>query len=366
MRISWLLAISCAISAGAVFSACGGGGSSGTNGAGGSGHTGAGGATGVGGGLGFDAGSHDAALMKDGDACGSVAIATHMTPGNIVVVFDQSDSMKNAFNGGDAGASGPKWQVAEDALVAAIKPIQGILNLGSIFFPTIATGNTCSKVDPITKAPQIPIEPGAMFVTDFQAHFSAAGWTLILGTPLKDALDEANAALPDPSPLMGQRAVVILTDGAPTCTTGTNAILMPVQAMASRGIKTYAVGLPGSQAASTLLNAIAAAGGSGMYLTPSDPAALQAALAQIASSTIDQCTVTLDPPPADPTQVHLIVTDAADPNGVEIMQTNGTGDGWTLAPDGKTATLTGAVCDKAKNGGYSSIQFVYGCPSLPH
>ena len=344
-------------------------GSSGTTGATSGGMSGPGGATatsgtGLGGGLVFDAGPHDAAA-QDGDACGSVTLKQHQTPGNIVVVFDQSDSMNQPFSTPDGGAGGPKWQVAEDALVAAVTPNAGILNLGTIFFPTKATGDLCSKVALIGTPPQIPIEPGATFVTDFQGHFSAPGWTLILGTPLKIALDHADVALPDPSPLQGQRAVVIITDGAPTCITMASAILAPVQAMFTRGIKTYALGLPGSASAASLLNQIAAAGGTTKYLSPADPAALQAALGQIASDTIDQCTILLDPAPSDPSKVHLIVTDAAKPKGYEIMEATA-GDGWSLSADGTTATLLGAVCAKAKSGGYTSIEFVYGCPSGPN
>lgn len=366
MQITWGLAIGGAFGVGAVMAACGSGGATGATSGGPSGTGGATATsgTGLGGGLGFDAGPHDAAA-QDGDACGNVTLTQHKTPGNIVVVFDQSNSMHKPFSMPDGGAGGPKWQVAEDALVAAVTPSAGILNLGAIFFPTKATADGCGKVALIGGPQQIPIEPGASFVTDFQGHFSAPGWTLILGTPLKNALDHADLALPDPSPLQGQRAVVIITDGAPTCITMTSAILAPVQAMFARGIKTYALGLPGSAGAASLLDQIAMAGGTTQYLSPADPAALQAALAQIASDTIDQCTITLDPAPSDPSKVHLLVTDSGKPKGYEITEADG-GDGWSLSADGTTATLLGAVCAKAKSGGYTSIQFVYGCPSGPN
>jgi hypothetical protein len=386
MKSIYTLAILAAVASGAAIPACGSGGSATTAGNGGSGSgssttghggkgaasastgkgTGAGGSTGTG----FDAGMLDGS-ERDGDGCGSVALMSKLTPGNIVVVFDQSDSMHQPYKDPDAGAGdggsvGPKWQVAEDAIVAAFTPDKDILNAGAIFFPTIDTDSGCSLVDPITSSPpQIPIEPGASFVTDFQAHFSAKGWSLILGTPTVIALQKADAALPNPSPFPGKRAVVLVTDGAPTCDTKQADILAPVQDMFSRGIKTYAVGLPGSSTASKLLDSIAQAGGTGSYLSPGDPTSLQQALAQIATETIDQCTITLSPPPPNPNEVYLIVTDKADPNGVVIPQGDGGGDGWTLSSDGMTATLTGAVCTKAKDGGYTSVQFVYGCPTLP-
>ena len=134
--------------------------------------------------------------------------------------------------------------------------------------------------------------------------------------------------------------------------------------MFSRGIKTYAIGLPGSATAASLLNAIAAAGGTGTYLSPADQTTLETALAQITSSTIDQCTITLSPTPPDVNAVYLFATDPAHPKGIEIPRVDG-GDGWMLSPDGTTATLTGSVCTTAKSGGYTTIQFVYGCPALP-
>ncbi len=382
MMTSSTIAFLTALWAGAAIAACGSSGAGSATGSGNSsGHGGstssaAHGGAGTGGskasasmsastGISFDAGNLDGSNMKDGDACGSVPLKTHLTPGNIVVVFDQSDSMKQPYQTPDAGSAGPKYKVAEDAIVAALTPDKDLLNVGAICFPTTATGHTCSLVAKIGKAPQIPIEPAATFLTDFQTHFSATGWTLILGTPTAVALTNANAALPDPSPFPGERAVVILTDGAPTCDTVQADILAPVQTMFARGIKTYAVGLPGSAGAANLLDAIAAAGGTGTYLSPGDPATLQAALAQIATNTVDQCTITLSPPPPNPEEVYLIVTTMADPGGYLVSRGDGGGDGWTLSSDGMTATLTGAVCSTAKSGGYTSVQFVYGCPQLP-
>jgi hypothetical protein len=306
--------------------------------------------------------SASASTSGAGGGCGNVTLMQKIVPGNLVVVFDQSDSMNQAFTEPNGMSGGPKYKVAEDAIAAAVSADANLLNVGAIFFPTKATGNVCSGVDPIGTPPQIKIEPGSMFVTDFKNHFSAPGWTLILGTPTKVALDRTNLALPDPSPLMGARAVVLVTDGAPTCDTVQADILAPVQAMFSRGIKTFVVGLPGSANASNSLNAIAMAGGTNTYVSPADPMTLQMAFAQIASDVLGTCTITLNPPPQDPNLVHLLVTDAADPNGIEIPRVT-SGDGWTLSPDGKTATLDGAVCAKAKAGGYTSIKFVYGCPT---
>jgi hypothetical protein len=292
------------------------------------------------------------------DGCGSVQLVGKQA-GNVLVVFDQSNSMNGAYTAGDAGVSHPKYQVARDALLAAIGPLSATLDVGAIFFPTVATGNECSLVDPISTAPQIPMSSEPSFAKAWSAHF-AAPFKTILGTPLAVALQRADAAYVEPSPLVGQRVVVVLTDGAPTCDNVTADILAPVKSLAARGIKTYVVGLPGSTAQSKLLDEIAAAGGTGNYLSPADPAALETQLASIAGASIDRCTFTFAPPPPDPKQVHLVVTDATHPSAYEIPQ----GSDWTLSDDGTTATLAGPLCDRAKANAYGSMQFVFGCVSL--
>ena len=316
----------------------------------------------------FESGFGDSVLPHNPDGCGSVALVSTVTPGHIVVVFDQSDSMNDKFTVADAGSDGgallPKWQAAENSIVAAVEPIKGLLDLGAVFIPTGA--NSACTVAPLGTSPQISIEPGAMFLTDFQGHFSAAGWKTILGTPLELGLAAANVAL-TPAPMPGQSAVVVLTDGAPNCGKSTLAqVEPPIVAMAARGIKTYVIGLPGSASASSLLGGLAQAGGTTQYYSPTDPMDLQNHLAMIASTTVDQCSISLSPPPADPSMVHLIVTDAANPGGVEITESeDGGGDGWTLSASGTTATLLGTTCTNAESGAYASITFVYGCAMLP-
>jgi hypothetical protein len=133
--------------------------------------------------------------------------------------------------------------------------------------------------------------------------------------------------------------------------------------MFSRGIVTYAVGLPGSNTAATFLNALASAGGTGSYLSPRDSTELEQALSTIASNTIDRCTITLTPPPPDPAKVYLMTTTASKPDGESVPQS--ATNGWSLSADGSTATLEGTVCANAKAGAYATLEFVYGCPALP-
>jgi hypothetical protein len=291
--------------------------------------------------------------------CGSVVLQASLVPGNVVVVFDQSDSMNQAF--GDAG---PKYKVASEALLAAITPIQGELNLGAVFQPTAQGQNAqnCPPVAPMSQAPpQIPLQDGGSFIAAWNAHFLPP-WKLLLGTPLGDALTQANDALvAHPPP--GKTAVVVMTDGQPNCSETLPSILAPVQQMASRGIPTYVVGLPGASGATVLMD-LADAGGTGNYLLPADAAALQAALSAIATGALDQCVIQLNPPPPDPSQVHLVVTVSGSGATYQVAPDAG-GGGWMLSGNAQTATLLGGTCATAEDGGYSKIEFDYGCVTLP-
>jgi hypothetical protein len=317
------------------------------------------GGDGTDGATGDDAGEDGGGSEDGGDGgCGSVVLQGSLIPGNVVVVFDQSLSMNQAF--GDAG---PKYKVARDALVAAVMPIQNELNLGAIFQPTGAEdGGVCPPVAPLSQdPPQIPLMDGGAFLTAWSDHFMPP-WKLLLGTPLGAALDQANSALMSPPP--GKTAVVVMTDGEPNCGESLSSILLPVQEMATRGIPTFVVGLPGASGAKVLMD-IADAGGTGNYLLPADELALQNELSQIASNSLDQCTIQLTPPPPDPTQVHLVVTSTGTGNTYQISPDAG-GGGWELTHNDQTAVLLGGTCALAEDGGFSKIEFDYGCVSIPY
>ena len=136
--------------------------SGGTGGSGGTGALGGFGGGATGGGLNLD-GSLGDGPVQDGDACGSATIPSdvEITPGNVLVLFDQSLTMGDPWQDPN-GTSLPKWQAAGNALIASVGGILADLNLGAIFFPTTAATSLfdlCSAQSaPITSAPpQIPI-----------------------------------------------------------------------------------------------------------------------------------------------------------------------------------------------------------------
>jgi hypothetical protein len=293
-----------------------------------------------------------------------------LQPGNVLVVFDQSWTMNDPWTDPN-GVTGPKYAMAGNALIAAISPVAFKLNAGAIFFPTSpAPGflDLCpADVAPITQAPpQIPIVQAAQFVNLWRQHF-APPWAAVLGTPLHKGLHQADLALRNPP---GKTAMVIFTDGHWTCGDGTE--VATVSGLLARGIKTYVVGLPGAYGI-VGLDGLAQAGGTAKpgcsqncFLIPTNVKELEQELGKIATETvtITSCTITLNPPPPAADKVHLVIRDGSGMS-FEVPRDDGAGNGWTLSPDGKTATLTGSICQNAKDGRFSDLRFEYGCVNLP-
>jgi len=299
-------------------------------------------------------------------------------PGNVLFVFDQSTSMQELWNGAT------KLATAQMAIQNAFSQVAAKLSAGMILYPTagamcdpadilclLAQATLCPDVPPIQMSPQISIRPGPEFLMAWAQ--ALAGAAPPLGTPTEKALQQAEAALQTPPP--GNTVVVLVTDGEPTC--GANEAAIAGRLLAKK-IKTYVVGLPGA-GGSAVLDQIAIAGGtapancaSNCYLTPADGAALERSLAEVATTTVDRqtkisidsCSFTLTPADgADPKDVHLIITETATGKVYEVPRD--ASNGWSLSADQMSATLNGPICDAAKAGQFTHLEFQYGCVTVP-
>ncbi|HEX2678574.1 MAG TPA: hypothetical protein VHM19_18105, partial [Polyangiales bacterium] len=115
-----------------------------------------------------------------------------------------------------------------------------------------------------------------------------------------------------------------------------------------------------------LLDQIAMAGGTGMYIPPTDAMSLQQKIHDIVLQAvgIDSCHITVNPAAEAPDKVHLIVN--ANGMDAEVPQTFSSGEkAWTISADGATIDLLGNTCDAAKSGQYAMIHFEFGCVDVP-
>lgn len=313
--------------------------------------------------------------------CGSVKVEADVeiiNTGNLLVVFDRSNTMTTLWG------NLTRYEAAGQALIAAITPLQDMLTVGGIFFPSYPADMACNVADPfawipptgacinmiipcevtdITAADQINFRPAAEFITELPNQWILLGVGM---TPIELAVKKADAALSNSS-LVGNVAVVIMTDGEPDCGDDINNVNAIVSGWASKGIKTYVVGLPGSTAASTILTQLATSGGTGNYFEPNDPAALQAEFSTISAETvkrgISSCVINLvQTADADIDKLQMIVTENGEERNVLRQMSGG---GWSVSPDGKVATMEGSVCEDAKNGRFEAVRFDFGCMDIP-
>jgi hypothetical protein len=304
--------------------------------------------------------------------CGSQSIPTSVeqvvVPGNVLIVFDQSDSMSAADFGPQQQV---RWKAASDAVVAAITPNADALTIGAVFFPSVVIPaslnifgacdvTAVAAIDDTTSSnPQIPFMPGKQFLTAWDQHWARN--PLTLGTPTNAGMQRGDEALKAAN-LTGNTVVILVTDGEPTCGTPQTAIDLAT-AWKAANVPTYVIGIPGSFAnKSTTLTGIAAAGGTTDYVLPSDGAALSQVFTSITSKivkrTFNSCGINFSQTP--PGNVFLVVTDAQ--SGQQFRVNQGP-DGWTL--DGAKATLSGATCNDALAGKFSNLQFDFGCRDIP-
>jgi len=209
------------------------------------------------GGEGGDAAAGDAALAGAQSAGGVGGDELGLGQGDLtmLVVFDKSGSMDTAWD------ERTKWQVANEALMKAIDGVIDNLTLGAIFFPQPAGG---CEVVPLDNELQIGFRTGR----DFRSYWQETQASRVPdgSTPLERSLQMADLAIEQGCQLglLNDRfRVVLVTDGEPTCSDDLTAIVELVADWNRAGVETWVMGLPGSDPAKTLLDAIALAGSTG-------------------------------------------------------------------------------------------------------
>jgi hypothetical protein len=139
-----------------------------------------------------------------------------------------------------------------------------------------------------------------------------------------------------------------------------------IQKLAAAGVKTFVVGIPGTEVYAKSLDQFAVAGG---VTNPSAPpsyfavsasggvAGLTAVFSTITTKLIQTCNLQLQSDPPDPDRLNVSVDGALVPPGP---------DGWHLDTSTRppTVVLAGATCARVQMNGASSVQVVYGCPTI--
>jgi len=209
------------------------------------------------------ASSVDAPTVEGPD--GGLSIPVSTGPLTVLVIMDKSGSMADKWD------ERTKWQVTNEAFSKAIEGVLDNLTIGAILFPE---PDGCS-VATLASGKQFDFEPGKDFVTRWEA--TAGSRSPQGSTPLGRAFQEADFHIEKACTdglLEGHFRVIILTDGQPTCNEDPDLFTRLPREWRLLGIQTLVFGLPGSQSASDLLDAIAGSGGSSHYKAPDTQGAL--------------------------------------------------------------------------------------------
>ena len=337
----------------------------------------------------FDDGDDDdessgGGLVSAGVCVGQVA-GTELAPTIVQLLVDTSLSMDERA----PGSNRSKWVETRRVMLDAIDIMPATTSLGVVFYPDVEVGaDPCfdSEADVAVSALGSASSEQRERVREAFQREEPRG-----STPTHDAyryaLDEL-AAVEGP----GQRFLVLITDGVPTYALGCEgsglqqdpadpAPLIPEAASAlGRGIKTFVIGSPGSEAARESLSQMAQAGGTASAgcsnegtphychfdMTEEDDfaGALRDALASISGIALS-CAYDIPEPPnggmLDPARVNVLFTPSSGEPEVIPRSAPGTcRDGWQYSDDQQQVLLCGPTCDRiSSSSGQLALEF--GC-----
>jgi hypothetical protein len=334
-----------------------------------------------------------------GGGCATSSFKSDLLPTNILFVVDRSGSMKCLpdtpaadcdANVPATAAPGSKWSEITTALTSTFDALKDA--------PATAAGLSFFSNDDVCGANSQPsVEVNAM--TQPQVDALNASLSAIQpngGTPIIGATVLAYKHLHQEALALGNRFVVLVTDGADSCLDGGYDVTFdPVQQLLdvelpkaiSVNIRTFVIGAPGSENARGLLSRIASLGGTARtegcddsmsaadvgdchfdMTTSTDFAAdFAAALDQITGRAAQTCEF------AVPTGSHVdtsLVNVSYFKGGTEEVQLyrddsapcDGGADGWQYSNDDQTKlVLCGDICNQVRDDLQGRVDIVLGC-----
>lgn len=336
--------------------------------------------------------------------CGAATVTLDFVRPNLYFAIDASGSMTDNIPRGEAAYSagtGPANRYA-----ALSRAIQGLLsrvghrvNYGATLFPSPDVDcDAGEEIHALAEGDDVsfavsgelgPVLRSFMFAIDRR---SPRG-----GTPVARALGRLVPRLEGAGP---NTYVFLVTDGGPNCNDearcgadacipniehvsvgqgltcdesinccdgsvfgpgnclDTGGSLGAVQALAAVGVRTFVIGIPGSEAYANLLDQLAVAGGiaraeSPRYYRVADAEALVQTVSALGSTVALGCSIQLREPPPDPALVNLFFDGELIPSDPL--------DGWTFGETTRVE-IHGAACALLENGEVLQADVIAGCP----
>lgn len=350
----------------------------------------------------------DAIKGKTGDTntCGETEKPAQYAKINMLIVMDKSGSMTDT----PPAYGKSKWESAKASLGTALKADDPLVSYGFMLYPYKADAAAAGCVIPSgTDAVNIPIQAASASVPAIHgllAQTAPGG-----GTPTAGALKAAYEyyTVGAGRDLIGQKYVLLVTDGGPNCnagitcpaatctanldqfescgtgianccdpsfTVGTGepantlclddvAVNGQLQALREAGVGTFVIGIPGSEVYASYLDSFADMGGypvvgkAHKYYEVINPQDLELAVQQITTSLVRDCNIPLVRAAEDKTKINV----AVDCNALPQKAADQT-DNWVYHEDTNTIEILGNQCAAIKSTGAKRLDVVTGCATI--
>ena len=368
----------------------------------------------------FDPATYCGGIFQ-GRSCGATQVSADVRVVNMLLVLDSSGSMNQTLT-----TKGPtKWTIMQQALTSALTEVQDDINFGLLLYPYKDGGidgtsdsfsEVCAVPPDSATAVNIPIGSG---VTAVQAIIhKVQQQTPAGGTPTAEALARAYDYYysGDGKNLPGTRWVILATDGGPNCnqtltcpassctynmdgscpsgnccedTSGANrfgyiclddkATETAIDNLAKLGVKTFVVGIPGSEAYATYLDQFATEGkvpnngaNGELYYPVSAATALDdltKAFESITTKLVTTCDIPLSATPQVGASEINVAVDCnlveAVPGGVAPAADASTADGFYIdfTQDPAHLKFVGTSCAKVEAGAHQ-VDIIAGCQTI--
>ncbi len=338
--------------------------------------------------------------MGGADSCAESSESADLVPANLLFVVDKSGSMNCNPPPIDPTCPEPrkvdemersKWEITQEALTGeggALETLAGQagVSAGLIAFPL---DNNCQVPDAgeVTVAIE-PLSQGHLANLQEGLSLSADGQTPLAGAAIR-GLEALRRGIHS-GDLDGDNYLVVMTDGAETCQTEAlgDLVRFVEEAREFYGIRTYAIGAPGSEASRSLLSELAVIGGTrrstDCSLDPDDASEschidltesqsfasdLGSEFKGITEDTARTCE--FDVPQnafVDRSKVNVEFTSRGNQKELIVQDPLEDGkaqcedaQGWQFSPGGSQIVLCGEVCDAVLSDPDASVRVVFGC-----
>jgi hypothetical protein len=347
-------------------------------------------------------GGEGTVMPSEGGAnCGFTNLTAAPLEVNVLLVVDKSASMNEP-------AESPKWPQLQEALQATLEATEERISFGLDLYPYsgksgAALSGECQMPD--SGAIVVPVQAGTkarpLILAALQDNDPSGG------TPTAAALARAYDYYTTGAgkSLKGAKYVLLATDGGPNCSAdpeitceaeacttnidgldcGGNccdpkkdpdgpakclddaASIQAVADLADKGIKTFVIGIPGTEAYAATLDALAEESGVENPDAPPSYFAVSAqdgvegltsVLTKITTGLITSCKLQLEEDPPNINDVFVVVDG-------ELIERDDA-DGWAQSDpvtSPPTIVLQGATCEKLETEGAGYINVSYGCPN---